>query len=123
MIRRVCAVLIGFLVQVGKAPLPVLPVVVERASESLVASWYGPGFAGRPTASGERFDPSQLTAAHRTLPLGTLLRVEFNGRWIIVRVNDRGPYVKGRDLDLSRAAAEALGILSAGVARVRVCLA
>jgi rare lipoprotein A len=87
-------------------------------------SWYGPGFAGRPTASGERFDPRALTMAHRTLPLGTRVRVENpeNSRSVVVRVNDRGPYTGGRVADLSRAAAERIGMTEEGVidARLRV---
>ncbi|HEX7041066.1 MAG TPA: septal ring lytic transglycosylase RlpA family protein [Trueperaceae bacterium] len=86
------------------------------------ASWYGPGFAGRLTASGEVFDPSQLTAAHRELPFGTLVRVLNldNGRSVVVRINDRGPFKAGRVIDLSRAAAEAIGMTGAGTADVRL---
>jgi rare lipoprotein A len=86
------------------------------------ASWYGPGFAGRRTASGEVFDPAQLTAAHRSLPFGTLVRVVNldNGRSVEVRINDRGPFKPDRVIDLSRAAAERLAMVSSGVARVRV---
>lgn len=75
-----------------------------------VASWYGPGFEGNPTASGQIFDPSLFTAASKELPLGTWLFVQHEGRGVVVLVNDRGPYVEGRILDLSQAAAEALGI-------------
>jgi rare lipoprotein A len=82
------------------------------------ASWYGPGFEGRPTASGERYDPRQLTAAHKTLPLGTHLRVCRTGRCVVVRVNDRGPYVGTRFLDLSRRAASRIGLTGPGVADV-----
>lgn len=84
------------------------------------ASWYGRRFHGRPTASGERFDMNGLTAAHRTLPFGTRVRVRNtrNGREVVVRINDRGPHVKGRILDLSQAAAAALGLLHAGEAPV-----
>ena len=84
------------------------------------ASWYGPGFHGNTTASGEVYDQYAMTAAHKTLPFGTELRVTntANGRSVVVRINDRGPFVDGRDLDLSRAAAEALGF--DGVARVRI---
>lgn len=85
---------------------------------TMVASWYGPGFERKDTANGEPFDPSALTAAHRTLPFGTWLRVGLAGRLVTVRVNDRGPYVEGRDLDLSQAAAESLGL--GGVAAVSV---
>ena len=86
------------------------------------ASYYGPGFAGRPTANGERFNPSEMTAAHRTLPFGTRLRVtnERNGKSVVVRVNDRGPYAGNRILDLSEGAASKIGMLSSGTARVRI---
>ncbi len=87
-----------------------------------MASYYGPGFANRPTANGERFDPRAMTAAHRSLPFGTRVRVTNleNGRQVVVRINDRGPYRKGRVLDLSRAAARKLGFLEDGVAHVRI---
>ncbi len=80
-----------------------------------LASWYGPGFEGALTASGEVFDPYGYTAAHKTLPFGTELVVSFAGRTVQVTVNDRGPYTGGRDLDLSQGAAEYLGLTSAGV--------
>jgi peptidoglycan lytic transglycosylase len=80
-----------------------------------LASWYGPGFEGSLTASGEVFDPYGYTAAHKTLPLGTQLSVSYAGRTVQVTVNDRGPYSGGRDLDLSQGAAEYLGLTSAGV--------
>jgi rare lipoprotein A len=84
------------------------------------ASWYGLQFHGRRTASGERFDMNGFTAAHRTLPFGTLVRVRslVNGREVEVRINDRGPHVAGRIIDLSRAAAEALGMLGMGMKSV-----
>ena len=84
------------------------------------ASWYGPGFHNRRTASGERFDMHALTAAHRTLPFGTLVRVRslVNGREVDVRITDRGPYSRGRIIDLSRAAAEELGMLGLGFKQV-----
>jgi rare lipoprotein A len=86
------------------------------------ASWYGRAHHGKRTASGERFDQHSLTAAHRTLPFGTLLRVTnlSNDRSVIVRVNDRGPYGRGRIIDLSRQAAETLDMIRAGTAKVRV---
>ena len=89
--------------------------------KTVMASWYGQEFSGRRTANGERFDPQGLTAAHKTLPLGTLLLVSNprNGKAVLVRVTDRGPYVKGRNLDLSQRTAQVLGIESAGVAPVR----
>lgn len=74
------------------------------------SSWYGDEFHGKPTASGEKFDQFAFTCAHKTLPFGTWLRVTFKGRSVVVKVNDRGPFVKGRSLDLSRGAAEAIGL-------------
>lgn len=90
--------------------------------ETGTASWYGDQFNGRPTATGERFDMHALTAAHKTLPLPGLVEVTnlTNGRRIVVRLNDRGPFVDGRIIDLSRGSAEALGMLQTGVAEVRV---
>ena len=87
-----------------------------------VASYYADRFQGRRTASGERFDNAQLTAAHRTLPFGTRARVTnlANGRSVVVRVNDRGPFVTGRVIDLSQAAARRLDMVRSGTARVRV---
>ena len=89
---------------------------------SEVASWYGPGFAGRRTSNGERFDPNALTAASRTLPLGSHVKVTnpATGKSVVVRINDRGPHLHGRSLDLSRRAAEEIGMKGKGVARVRV---
>lgn len=86
------------------------------------ASWYGDDFHGKATASGETFDMHKLTAAHRTLPLGTWIEVTNleNGRQAELRVNDRGPFVRGRILDVSRAAARKLGFLVDGTARVRI---
>jgi peptidoglycan lytic transglycosylase len=91
-------------------------------SETGLASWYGPEFKGRPTASGESYNPSYLTAAHRSLPFGSLVHVQNldNQRDMVVRINDRGPFVRGRILDLSQAAAEVLGFRDRGVARVRI---
>lgn len=83
---------------------------------SMLASFY---WHGERTANGERFNPDGLTAAHRTLPFGTRLKVCYRG-CVTVRVNDRGPFVGGRELDLSRGAARAIGMTGAGVARVQV---
>ena len=87
-----------------------------------MASWYGDAFNGRPTSTGERFDMHALTAAHKTLPLPGLVEVTNldNGRRLVVRINDRGPFVDSRIIDLSREAANELGMLSQGVGRVRV---
>lgn len=86
----------------------------EAGAEPVVSSWYGPGFEGAITASGEPFDPYGYTAASPYLPFGTRLYVCYRG-CVTVRVNDRGPYVYGRELDLSQAAAEAIGLTYAGV--------
>lgn len=85
-------------------------------------SWYGPKFHGKMTANGEVYDQMAFTAAHKNLAFGTLLKVTNpkNGRTVIVRINDRGPYVEGRDLDLSKGAAIELGILRRGVARLKI---
>lgn len=93
---------------------------VPREFQRGTASWYGPRFNGRRTASGERFDMHELTAAHRTLPFGTLVRVHslVNGRDVDVRITDRGPYAGNRIIDLSRAAAEELGMLGLGFKEV-----
>ncbi len=99
-------------------PLPSSKGFVEEG----LASWYGPGFHGRRTANGERYDMYQFTAAHKVLPMNTYVLVTNleNGRQTIVRINDRGPFVKGRIIDLSYAAARALGMHRQGVARVRL---
>ena len=93
---------------------------VPREFQRGTASWYGPRFNGRRTASGERFDMREFTAAHRTLPFGTLVRVHslVNGRDVDVRITDRGPYAGNRIIDLSRAAAEELGMLGLGFKEV-----
>jgi rare lipoprotein A len=84
-----------------------------------LASWYGPGFEGLPTASGEPYDPYGYTAAHKTMPLGTDLLVKYGGNTVQVTVNDRGPYVGDREIDLSQGAAEAIGLTQAGVDYVK----
>lgn len=92
---------------------------ILRAGRDLqrgVASWYGPGFHGRTTANGEKYNMHALTAAHKTLPFGTRVLVHSprTGKQVVVRINDRGPYIKGRVIDLSKAAANVLGIRSRG---------
>jgi 3D (Asp-Asp-Asp) domain-containing protein len=96
-------------------PLSRRPVVGQ-------ASWYGSQFHGLATASGATFDMNAMTAAHRTLPLGTrvLVRNLRNDRSVVVEINDRGPYIDGRDIDLSYGAAQALGMVSPGVVRVEI---
>ncbi|MGI0479556.1 septal ring lytic transglycosylase RlpA family protein [Geminocystis sp. CENA526] len=92
---------------------------LRRAAQG-IASWYGPGFHGRRTASGEKFNQNALTAAHRSLPFGTRVKVTNvrNGRSVIVRINDRGPHVRGRIIDLSAGAARAIGLKGSGVGTV-----
>jgi len=92
--------------------------------ETGIGSWYGDEFAGRLTANGEIFDPEQITAAHKTLPMPSVVRVTNldNGRSLVVRVNDRGPFVPGRIIDLSRESARLLGFKEQGIAKVRVKL-
>jgi rare lipoprotein A len=94
--------------------------VVTLWQEVGIASWYGPRFHGKRTASGERFDTNALTAAHKTLPFGTRVRVKSvaDGKEVVVRINDRGPFIAGRIIDLSRAAAQALGMR--GIKRVEL---
>lgn len=95
-------------------------LLIDRGS--MKASWYGPGFHGKKTASGEVYDQMALTAAHKSLRFGTLLKVTNpeNGKYIIIRINDRGPYIKGRELDLSKHAASELGMIEKGVAILEV---
>lgn len=85
-----------------------------------IASWYGPNFQGNPTANGEIFDPNKMTAAHKSLPFNTKVEVVdlTSGNKVMVRINDRGPFIKGRIIDLSRRAAEKLGIIDSGTAEV-----
>ena len=88
----------------------------SKVVQSGPASWYGPGFHGRKTASGETFNTNAMTAAHRTLPFGTKVKVvnKKTGKSVVVRINDRGPYAHGRVIDLSKASAQALGISGVG---------
>ena len=93
-------------------------------SQTGIASYYGPGFHGRKTASGERFNQHAMTAAHRSAPFGSLLKVTntVNGRSVVVRVNDRGPFVRGRVVDVSTVAARQLGMTGRGLTKVRIAL-
>ena len=117
----------GWLVLIAVAVLLPAPAAAEEPSTQNMegmASWYGGEFQGRLTANGEVFDTYQFTAAHRTLPFGTIVRVTRldNGREVDVRINDRGPFVEGRVIDLSLAAAQVLEMTGVGVARVRLAV-
>lgn len=104
----------------GKIPGAQSEKVVQEFTG--VASWYGPGFHGRRTANGEKFNQNEMTAAHKTLPFNTRVRVTSvsNGRSVIVTINDRGPYVRGRMIDLSAAAAKAIGLGGRGIGKVKL---
>ncbi|WP_107919676.1 septal ring lytic transglycosylase RlpA family protein [Neisseria elongata] len=95
---------------------------IEQFSQTGKASWYGPGFHGKKTSSGERFDMNTLSAAHRTLPIPSYARVTnlSNGKSVVVRVNDRGPFHGNRVMDVSKAAAKELGFIHTGTANVKV---
>jgi len=88
----------------------------------MTASWYGPRFHGKETANGEQYNQMALTAAHKSLPFGTILQITNlrNGKSAVVRINDRGPYIEGRDLDLSKGTALELGMIGRGVIKVKV---
>lgn len=98
------------------------PYEDEKYDSTGIASWYGPQFHGKPTANGEIFDQNAMTAAHPTLPMPVIARVTNleNGKSVIVRINDRGPFAAGREIDLSKHAAEQLGFMAKGTAKVRV---
>lgn len=105
----------------ASAPRP--PIVLPDGTEG-VASWYGHPFHGRRTSNGEVYDMDRMTAAHQTLPFDSLVRVDNldNGKSVEVRINDRGPFVKNRIIDLSRSAATAIGMIGPGTARVRLAI-
>jgi rare lipoprotein A len=114
--------LLPLLLWEGCAPRPPSPERVPSFRQVGEASWYGPDFHGKITAKGERYNMLLMNAAHQTLPFNTLVRVTNldNGRTAVVRINDRGPFLKGRILDLSYTAARALGANASGVIRVRI---
>ena len=103
-------------------PVDPAKISTDKAYQIGVASYYGKKFHGRKTANGETFNMYKLTAAHRVLPLGTRIKVTHldNGRWVEVRVNDRGPFIEGRVLDLSFAAALELEMVKAGTAKIMI---
>lgn len=103
-------------------PVDLGSISTAKAYEIGVASYYGKKFHGKKTANGETFNMYKLSAAHRALPLGTVVKVTHleNGRWVVVKVNDRGPYIEGRVLDLSFAAALELEMVQQGTARVMI---
>jgi len=112
-----------FLYVVGSAVLVGLAVLYAFFGpyyEVGIASWYGPGFHGNRTANGEIYDMNGISAAHKSLPFGTVVRVVEleTGRSVVVRINDRGPFIEGRIIDLSKGAAEELGIVAKGITKV-----
>lgn len=115
-------ILVGAALAAGLS-VTVTGTALAAADQCGGASWYGPGFHGKVAASGQRFDQNAMTAAHRTLPFGTKVRVvdQRTGKAVNVTINDRGPFHKGRIIDLSRAAATKLGIRQAGTGKV--CIA
>ena len=115
-----CALVVAGGCALFRAPQPP-PLIVDGVQVG-VASWYGPGFHGNRTANGEIYDQFELTAAHPSLPLGTRAMVTnlANGRAVEVRINDRGPFVDGRAIDLSYAAARTIGLVGPGTGRVRI---
>ena len=101
--------------------LALIMVSTPVLSEQVIASYYGNELRGHRTANGEVFNPGGLTAAHKSLPFGTCLLVSYHGRSVQVRVNDRGPFVRGRSLDLSRGAARVLGMGSTSSVTMKRC--
>lgn len=109
---------------IATATALVAPSALAATSLDGVASWYGPGFHGRLTANGERYDMYGMTAAHKSLKFGTKVRVtnSDNGKSVVVRINDRGPFVGNRVIDLSRGAADAIDMVASGTALVSIDL-
>lgn len=120
MMRHAIDLIIGAAILCGVAFLFAPRPVYAGECSTMVASWYGKESGDR-TSNGEKFTGESFTAAHRTLPFGTKLRVTYQGKSVVVRVNDRGPAIKGRQLDLAHAPARKIGLTKAGVDRVRVC--
>lgn len=118
----ICAVSLSVLASCAATPSQTEPTVQVSKTIYGAASWYGPKFQGRPTANGETFNKENLTAAHPTLPFDTLVRVtnESNGKSVVVRINDRGPFAGKRIIDLSQRAAQVIGLLQTGVGPVKL---
>ena len=119
-----CLVIIVFLFSCHRKSIPEKELSGKGTlhTETGFASYYSDKMNGHSTASGEAFSNSKLTAAHKQLPFGTMVKVTnlSNGKWVIVKVNDRGPFVSGRIIDLSKAAASQIGMLNAGIAKVSI---
>lgn len=109
---------------VAASAIPLADIIEETEIDGGMASYYGNELAGNRTANGERFDPGELTAAHRTLPFGSMVRVTnmSTGDSVIVRINDRGPFSRGRVIDVSHAAAREIGMQRSGTTRVKLAL-
>ena len=109
-------------ITVSRDAEPSMTTVSFNQMGVMTASWYGPRFHGKMTANGEQYNQMALTAAHKSLSFGTILKVTNirNGKSVIVRINDRGPYIEGRELDLSKGTALALGMMKRGVVKVKV---
>ena len=105
---------------VAALPLIVVGKVIGDKAGLVTASWYGERYRGKPTASGSLFDPDKLTAAHRKLPFGTRVKCTLGPRFVVVTITDRGPFVKGREIDLSRAAFRQLAHTDAGLIQIRM---
>jgi rare lipoprotein A len=105
---------------IAALPLIVVGKVVGDKHGLVTASWYGEKYRGKPTASGELFDPDKLTAAHRRLPFGTRVKCTLGSRFVIVTITDRGPFVKGRTIDLSRRAFSQLAHTDAGLIQIKM---
>jgi rare lipoprotein A len=121
--KKISTIVLSAVLSVALCATPILPqAYADDAVLTGVASWYGPGFHGRTTANGERYNMNELTAAHKSLKFGTKVRVtnKNNGKSVVVRINDRGPYVGSRIIDLSKSAAQAIDMIGPGTAAVTV---
>lgn len=114
---KIACIAAALVIIAGAAFFPLRTVAAECRGDLVTASWYGTE-SGSKTANGEHFDGTSLTAAHKTLPFGTRVKVTYRGKAVTVRINDRGPFIRGRELDLSHAAARRIGLTAAGVGRV-----